>query len=157
MPNLHLIFGVNVGPIIAKVKISNIHDKSKYLDIDLLVDTGSTYTWINGEKLKNLEIKPIDERKFRTIENKIVNRQIGEAVFECMEKKATSIVVFAQKTDNEVLGLHALEGLGLEVDPITKKLKEVEAILALNCPKLKINHALDPDAAVYAYLAGCSE
>jgi predicted aspartyl protease len=30
-----------------------------------------------------------------------------------------------------VLGVHALEGLGLEVDVATGKLKEVEAILAL--------------------------
>jgi len=52
-------------------------------------------------------------------------------VVECIGKKATTIVVFAKETDNEVLGLHALEGLGLEVDPVTKELRESEAILAL--------------------------
>jgi len=46
-------------------------------------------------------------------------------------RKATTIIVFAEETDNEVLGLHALEGLRLEVDPVTKQLKEVEAVLAL--------------------------
>ena len=30
-----------------------------------------------------------------------------------------------------VLEIYALEGLGLEVDPTTKRLREVEAILAL--------------------------
>lgn len=39
--------------------------------------------------------------------------------------------MFAENSDAEVLGLHALEGLGLEVDPVNKRLKEAEAILAL--------------------------
>lgn len=46
-------------------------------------------------------------------------------------KRATTVVVFGVKKDVEVLGLHALEGLALEVDPITKKLKRAEAILAV--------------------------
>lgn len=48
-----------------------------------------------------------------------------------MGRKATTITVFAEESDNEVLGIHALEGLRLEVDPVTKRLKEVEAVLAL--------------------------
>jgi predicted aspartyl protease len=122
-----------MGQVVAKVRVSNPHDKSKYLDLELLVDTGSTYTWINGGRLKSLGIEIMGERKFRTIENRIVEMKIGEAVVECLSRKATAIVVFAQEGDNEEFGLHALEGLGLEVDPITKKLKEVEAVLALNC------------------------
>lgn len=46
-------------------------------------------------------------------------------------RRAASIVVFAEERDNEVLGLHALEGLGLEVDPVTRKLRETEAIPTL--------------------------
>mgnify|MGYP000630870347 CR=1 FL=1 len=70
----------------------------------------------------------MSRRRFRTIENRIIERDVGEAVIECLDRKATSIVVFAEETDNKVLGLHALEGLGLEVDPITKRLRETEAI-----------------------------
>jgi predicted aspartyl protease len=40
-------------------------------------------------------------------------------------------VVFGIDKDAGVLGVHALEGLGLEVDPITKELKKVDAILAV--------------------------
>jgi predicted aspartyl protease len=32
-------------------------------------------------------------------------------------ERATTIVVFAEDGDTEVLGVYALEGLGLEVDP----------------------------------------
>lgn len=46
-------------------------------------------------------------------------------------EEATTIIVFAEEGDVEVLGIYALEGLGLEVDPATKELRKSEAILAL--------------------------
>lgn len=52
-------------------------------------------------------------------------------IVECLGRRATTVVVFALERDSEVLGLHALEGLGLEVDPVTRQLREAEAILAL--------------------------
>ncbi|MEM4311153.1 MAG: hypothetical protein QXX95_02050 [Nitrososphaerales archaeon] len=48
-----------------------------------------------------------------------------------MKEKATRMVVFAERGDAEVLGVYALEGLGLKVDPITRQLRKVEALLAL--------------------------
>ena len=36
-----------------------------------------------------------------------------------MGRKVTAILVFAEETDNEVLGLHALGGLRLEVNSVT--------------------------------------
>ncbi len=120
-----------MGHTIARIRLYNPHDLSKKLELELLVDTGSTYTWIKRNKLRELGIRPMDRRKFRTIENRVIERDIGEAVIECLGRRATTIIVFAEESDNEVLGLHALEGLGLEVDPVTKQLREVEAILAL--------------------------
>lgn len=118
-------------PTVAKVKVYNPHDESKYLDLELLTDTGSTYTWVKRSRLEKLDIKPTEKVRFKTIDNRIVKRDVSEAIVEYMGRKATTIVVFAEKSDNEVLGLHALEGLRLEVDPITKELKEIEAVLAL--------------------------
>lgn len=116
---------------IAKIKLYNPHDTSKCLELELLVDTGSTYTWIRREKLEEIEIKPMSKRKFRTIEGKLIERDIGEAIIECLGEKATCIAVFAEKNDVEVLGITALENLALEIDPITKQLKKAEAVLAL--------------------------
>jgi predicted aspartyl protease len=73
----------------------------------------------------------VEKVKFRTIDNRTIERYVGEVVVECMGRKATTIVVFTEEKDNEVLGLHALEGLRLEVNPVTKQLREVEAVLAL--------------------------
>jgi len=120
-----------MGHTIAKVRIYNPHDLSKYLDLELLVDTGSTYTWIKRSKLERLGIKPMTKWRFRTIEGRIIERDIGEVVIECLGEKATRIVVFAEDKDSEVLGVDALEGLRLEIDPVTKQLRKIEALLAL--------------------------
>lgn len=120
-----------MGQTLAKVKLFNPRDDSRFIDVELLVDTGSTYTWIRRKKLEDLGIKPNGVRRFKTIDNRVIERQVGEAIIECLSRRATRIVVFAEDNDNEVLGLDTLEGLGLEVDPVNKQLKESEAILAL--------------------------
>lgn len=118
-----------MGHTIARVKLSNPHS-FKHTELELLVDTSSTYTWVKRDRLEELGIKPMGKWKFKTIEGGI-ERDIGEAIVECLGERATRIVVFAEEGDAEVLGADALEGLRLEVDPITKQLKEIEALLAL--------------------------
>ena len=125
-----------MGHTIAKVRLYNPHDLSRYLDLELLVDTGSTYTWVKRDKLRVLGIKPMGKRKFRAIEGRVIEREIGEVVIECLGEKATCIVVFTEEGDFEVLGVTALENLALEVDPITKQLKKTEAVLALQSIQL---------------------
>ena len=106
-------------------------DMSRSEQIELLVDTGSTYTWVSNVTLERLNVKAKTTRKFKTIDGRLLERKIGEVIMEYMNEKATRMVVFADKGDAEVLGVDALEGLGLEVDPITKQLKKAEALLAL--------------------------
>ena len=47
--------------------------------------------------MEELEIKPRDERRFRTINGRVLERVVGEAVAECMGEQATTVVVFAEK------------------------------------------------------------
>jgi len=119
-----------LGHLYASVKIFN-KEGSKYKEVSLHVDTGSTYSWINKTVLKELGIIPKGIKKFRTIEGKIVEREIGEAVVECEGERATTVIVFSETGDASVLGVHALEGLGLTVDPTTERLKKVEVHLAI--------------------------
>jgi len=120
----------NMGHTRAKVTLHS-PDTSKSEQIELLVDTGSTYTWISGIVLKRLNVEVKTARRFKTIDGRLLERKVGEAIIEYMNEKATRMVVFADRGDKEVLGVDALEGLGLEVDPITKQLRKAEALLAL--------------------------
>ncbi|MEM1545205.1 MAG: hypothetical protein QXY40_06955 [Candidatus Methanomethylicia archaeon] len=58
--------------------------------------------------------------------NRVIEHDIGEAVIKCMGRKSTCIIVFAEENNSEVLGVTALENLGLEVDLIAKQLRELK-------------------------------
>jgi predicted aspartyl protease len=136
---------VAVGHVTAKVRLYNPEDLSRRLELELLVDTGSTYTWVKRARLEGLGLKPTTKWRFRTIEGRIVEREIGEAVAECLGERATTVVIFAEEGDAEVLGVHAMEGLRLEVDPATGQLRKAEALLALANPKLAgVSYSLAP-------------
>jgi len=120
-----------MGYTVASIKLYNPKDESLKEELELLVDAGSTYSWIKRERLAKIRVKSMGRRGFRSVDNRILEREIGEAVVECLGRRATTIVVFAEEKDSEVLGLHALEGLGLEIDPVSRVLRESEAILAL--------------------------
>ncbi|HEV8594446.1 MAG TPA: retroviral-like aspartic protease family protein [Thermoplasmata archaeon] len=100
-------------------------------NLDLLVDTGSTYTWIDARLLRDLGIAPTRLGKFETIEGREAVRRLGEAVVSYGGDEATTIVVFARPTDAQVLGVHALEGLRFGVDPATKRLRRLRTVLAV--------------------------
>jgi clan AA aspartic protease len=117
-----------MGHTNVKIKICG---SSGSKEVELLVDTGSTYSWVSNKTLKEINVRPKKKWKFKTIDGRVVKREVGEAVVEWNGEKATTVVVFAREGDKEVLGVHALEGLQLEVDPVSKELKKVEASLAV--------------------------
>ena len=44
----------------------------------LLVDTGSTFTWIRASRLRELGIRPLEEYPFDTVQGQAVTRPVGE-------------------------------------------------------------------------------
>lgn len=119
-----------MGHTVVKVVIQG-PDPSKSEEVELLVDTGSAYTWVGKDTLERLGLKPKRIRRFKTIDGRMLERGVGEAVARYDDEQTTTVVVFAEEGDEEVLGIHALEGLAMEVDPVAKGLKKIEASLAV--------------------------
>jgi len=64
-----------MGHTVAVVRVCNPWDGSRCFEVELIVDTGSTYTWIRRERLEAIGVKPSGVRRFRTIEGKTVERE----------------------------------------------------------------------------------
>jgi len=73
-----------MGHVVAKVKLYRPRGPSKGLEVELLVDTGSTYRWVKRGRLEGLGLKPMSRLRFKTIEDKVIERGVGEAVVECL-------------------------------------------------------------------------
>jgi predicted aspartyl protease len=96
-----------------------------------MVDTGSTYTWIDARLLRTLGVVPTRRWKFQTIEGRVAERRLGEAVVAYGGEEATTVVVFGRPSDAQVLGVHALEGLRFAVDPATRRLRRLPTVPAI--------------------------
>ena len=71
----------------------------------------------------------------RTIEGRVLDRDLGIGFVATDGYSAPDVVVMAEPGEMEVLGEHSIEGLGLAVDPVQKKLVPT-VMLALSSTNL---------------------
>lgn len=118
-----------MGTVHAKVTIVST-DRVQREVIELVVDTGSLFTWIPEEVLSRLRVPRSRTHRFRTIDGSLVERPVADCLIECEGEESYTPVVHGREGDASVLGVAALEVLGLEVDPQNRRLKRVDAFLA---------------------------
>jgi predicted aspartyl protease len=105
-------------------KVVNHTDPKKVAVVkNLLVDTGSDFTWLPAEVLERLGIVPAKkDQQIQMANGQIVTRDVGYAILRVDKYETTDEVVFAQRGDLLLLGARALEGLRVHVDPRRKQL-----------------------------------
>ncbi|HYS71075.1 MAG TPA: retroviral-like aspartic protease family protein [Thermoplasmata archaeon] len=94
----------------------------------LLVDTGASLSFIPRGVLEALGIQPEDEEPFELGDGRIVERKVGPAVIRYAGKSAGTQVVFAEPGDGLVLGVNALEELGLQLNPRSGRLEKARRL-----------------------------
>jgi hypothetical protein len=77
----------------ARVRLCNPRDESMCDELELPVDTCSTYTWIKREKLARLGVKGTGRRLFRMIGNRAIEREVGEAVTPSPHPRRPSLML----------------------------------------------------------------
>ena len=113
----------DMGIFRTTIGIASLTDPERRADVEnLMVDTGSEYTWIAEDRLAQLGVAPVRIDRFETADGRILERRVGFAMLYAGERSAPSIVVFAQPGDMTLLGAHGLEGLNLRVDLGRKEL-----------------------------------
>jgi len=113
----------DMGIFRTTVGVASLSDPQQRVDVvDMMVDTGSEYTWIAEERLAKLGVAPVRVDRFETADGRILERRVGFAMLHAGGRSAPSVVVFAQPGDMVLLGAHGLEGLNLRVDLGRKEL-----------------------------------
>ncbi len=97
------------------------------VELEGYVDTGATYSMVPAEILERIGVRKSRKIRVKGICcEKIVD--IGDALFRIRVDdeviEGVSSVIFGENPNLVILGSHTLEALGLEVDPINKKLKK---------------------------------
>lgn len=90
--------------------------------VGALVDTGSEFSWVPSNLLRELGIRAERVQRFLVADGRELVREIGFAIVHVAGMTTADDVVFAQPDDMVLLGARSLEGLNLRVDPQRKTL-----------------------------------
>ena len=109
--------------------VSHPIDLSRSAEVDLLVDTGALNSFVPSEILERLGIPRQFRRVFRLANGQTIERDVGVAFFRWNGHRSGAPVVFAEPGDEALLGVTALEAMGLQVDPTTQSLRPTDSLL----------------------------
>ena len=118
-----------MGFTYVEVNLYNPAKPEKNAKVSLLVDSGALFTSIPGELVQRLGLESMERRKLKVYGGAVLERDIGGAIIEYQGHRAVVPVILGEPQDTSVLGVTALESLGYELDPVTKKLKPTELLM----------------------------
>src|SRR2546422_6038848 len=118
-----------MGLTYVNVVISSPTDPARSRRKKLLADSGALYSIVPKAALRALGIKPYGKETFTLADGSTIERDVGTAFFRINSRRTPSPVIFGEKDDGALLGVIALESLGLTLDPRTGKLRPVPLFL----------------------------
>jgi len=121
-------YGTGMG--MTHVRISVAKDLSGATrTLRVLVDSGAVYSIFPRRVLASLAVRPIRKEAFRAADGREIVRDVGMVVIRCQGIPAATQVIFGEPGDASVLGVVALEELGLELDARSGRLRKAELLL----------------------------
>ena len=116
-----------MGMTFARVRWSR-RERGVRRSLRLLVDTGAFYSLVPGDFLAALGVRPRWREEFEMADGGVIVRSVGKAYVHYRGESAETFVIFGNPGDATVLGCFALEGLRLEVDPRSRRLRRPRLI-----------------------------
>ena len=101
--------------------------KSSYEEI-LLVDTGATDSMVPANELEKIGVKSEGKMSYELANGTVKEYPYGLVRIEFMGETTAGRVVFGEPGSEPLLGVTALESVGIIVDPANKTLKRLPAI-----------------------------
>jgi clan AA aspartic protease len=106
--------------------LENARTGARSEELLALADTGATLTMIPGATLREIGVSPIGRVAVRFADGGRAAREVGNAIVEINGEGTPCRVIFGETGDAVLLGLTALEQLGLAVDPARRRLVPTE-------------------------------
>jgi len=111
------------------IQIASPTDGARPQTVECLVDTGAFFSIVPKEILRSAGIRPRRRQTFTLANGRTITRQVGGALFRYKKYEGEAPVIFGEKRDKALLGVLSIEAMGLEVDPVKKRLKPTELLL----------------------------
>jgi clan AA aspartic protease len=112
-----------MGHVYQRVKLAAVNEE----ELTILVDTGATYSLISPALADRLGVARLPRKQVVTLaDGRRLEADLGLVMVDIGDRSAGTTVVIAD-CDEPLLGVEALEALGLAVDPTTGALRPTRA------------------------------
>ena len=117
-----------MGLVHAAVTIRNPADRTRSWEGSFLVDTGATDSLVPRPRLEAIGLAPESRRTYVLADGTEIGMDVAVARIELMGEIVGGTVLFGEADAEPLLGVTALESLGIEVDPLNHKLKKLPSV-----------------------------
>ena len=117
-----------MGTITVPIQVGDLAGR-QFIEVDALVDTGSTDTVLPSNVLEQLGIEPVDRYTYKLADDRIVEYEVGDGRIRIDGRERIAPIVFGPRGVAPLLGATALEIFHLVVDPVERRLITVPGLL----------------------------
>lgn len=117
-----------MGLVHVTVALNSLGNAARTFEADFLVDTGATDCLAPASKLRQIEVQPVGKTVYELADGTKREYAFGLVEIRFMGEITAGRVVFGPDDVEPVLGVTALESVGITVDPANRTLKRLPAI-----------------------------
>ncbi len=108
--------------------VSNPAEREQRWESLFLVDTGAIDCMVPGNRLREIGLVPEGKRTYELANGSEVVFDVAVALIEFIGEIVGVTVIFGNDNVEPILGVTALESVGIQVDPTTQRLKRLPAV-----------------------------
>ena len=110
------------------VTIRNPAEPARSWEGRFLVDTGAIDSLVPRRHLEAIGLEPKGRRVYETADGREVEMDVTMADIEVMGEITAGLIVVGDADAEPLLGVTALESVGIEIDPQNQRLKKLPAV-----------------------------
>ena len=118
--------------VTASVIIGNPANRSRRWEGQFLVDTSATGSLVPRQHLEAIGIRPEGQRTYLLGGGTEIRMDIAVARIELMGEIVGGSVLFGDERAEPLIGVTALESLGIEIAPLNQQLKKLPTVRLKN-------------------------
>ncbi len=117
-----------MGATHVTVRITNPAAPDKFWEGLFLVDTGATDSLVPRQHLEAIGLEPRGRRIYQLADGSDLVLDVTVAEIEFMGEIVGGTIIFGEPEAEPLLGVTALESVGIEVDPLNQRLKRLPTV-----------------------------
>ncbi len=111
-----------------QVTLRNPADPARSWEGAFLVDTGAIDSLVPRDRLEQIGLQPRDQRTYELADGRQAVMDIAVAELEFMGEVVGATIVVGEEGTEPLLGVTALESMGIEVDPRSQQLRKLPSV-----------------------------